>query len=358
MDRRSFLAAGVSGTALAGGLAAPAIAQGRRTLTMVTSWGRGLAGVHDSAERCAQQITELTDGALTVDLKPAGELVGAFEVFDAVTAGQADIYHSADYYFLGQHPAFGFFATVPFGMTAQEMANWYYHGEGHALHNELSGIYGLKSFISGNTGAQAGGWFNREITGADDLQGLKFRMPGLGGLALGKLGVSVQNVPGSEAYQALSSGTIEATELIGPWADEKAGFQEVAKFYYAAGFHEPAAALTLAFNANVWNELTPLQQRLIETIAGEAHQWTLALFSSSHGPALQRLLAAGVQVRQFPDDVWDAFGRASAEVHADNMGDALYAKVHDSYMASLRASSAWIRRSDGFYVNQRDRVLG
>ncbi len=344
--------------AAAAGLAAPALAQGRRTLTMVTSWGRGLAGVHDAAERIARLVTDMTDGALTIDLKPAGELVGAFEVFDAVTAGQADIYHSADYYFLGQHPAFGFFATVPFGMTAQEMANWYYHGEGHALHNELGGLFGLKSFMSGNTGAQAGGWFNREINSAEDLQGLKFRIPGLGGMAIGKLGVSVQNIPGSEAYQALASGAIDALELIGPWPDEKAGYQEVAKFYYAAGFHEPAAALTLAFNGEVWDSLPEHQQQLIELIAAETNQWTLALFSSSHGPALQRLMAAGVQVRQFPEDVWDAFGRASAEVHADNMGDPLYKKVHDSYMDSLRASSAWIRRSDWFYVEQRDRVLG
>ncbi|MEE2810948.1 MAG: twin-arginine translocation signal domain-containing protein, partial [Pseudomonadota bacterium] len=186
MDRRSFLktsAIGGSAAAASAALAAPAYAQGNRTLTMVTTWGRGLAGVHDSAQRVADSITAMTDGALTVDLKAAGELVGAFEVFDAVTAGQADMYHGADYYFVGQHPAYAFFTAVPFGMTAQELANWYYQDGGMELHDELGQIFGLKSFLGGNTGAQAGGWFSKEINSPDDFNGLKFRMPGLGGKA-------------------------------------------------------------------------------------------------------------------------------------------------------------------------------
>ncbi|MGB3554902.1 MAG: twin-arginine translocation signal domain-containing protein, partial [Jannaschia sp.] len=233
MDRRSFLTKStLAGAAGATALAAPAYAQGNRTLTMVTTWGRGLAGVHDAAERVAQSITAMSDGQLTIDLKAAGELVGAFEVFDAVTSGQADMYHGPDYYFVGQHPAYAYFTAVPFGMTAQELANWYYHAGGRELHDELGQVFGLRSFLSGNTGAQAGGWFKTEITGPGDFQGLKFRMPGLGGQALGKMGASVQNIPGAEVYQALASGAIDATEWIGPWADEKAGFQEITKIYY------------------------------------------------------------------------------------------------------------------------------
>lgn len=222
MDRRSFLKTSALGgsAAAATTLAAPAYAQGKRTLTMVTTWGRGLAGVHDSAQYVADAITAMSGGDLTVDVKAAGELVGAFEVFDAVTAGQADMYHGADYYFTGQHPGYAYFTAVPFGMTPQELTNWYYHGDGHALHDELGQIFGLKSFIGGNTGPQAGGWYNKEIKGPEDFNGLKFRMPGLGGKALGKLGASVQNIPGSEVYQALSSGAIDGTEWIGPWADE------------------------------------------------------------------------------------------------------------------------------------------
>ncbi|SEN05747.1 Tat (twin-arginine translocation) pathway signal sequence [Roseovarius tolerans] len=360
MDRRSFL----KNTALGGSaaaattLAAPAYAQGNRTLTMVTTWGRGLAGVFDAAQRAADNINGMADGALTIEVKGAGELVGAFEVFDAVTAGQADLYHGADYYFVGQHPAYAFFTSVPFGMTAQELVNWYYHGEGAAFHDELGEIFGLKSFLAGNTGAQAGGWFSKEINGPEDFNGLKFRMPGLGGLALGKLGASVQNLPGSEVYQALASGAIDGTEWIGPWADEKAGFQEITKTYYTAGFHEPGAGLSIGMNRDVFNELTPAQQKMVEIGCAEAHQWNLAQFLSNNGAALQRLQSAGVKTMQFPDSVWDAFGEASNAVHQENMGDDIYKRVYDSYMASMASSSSWIQKSDGAYTAQRDRVLG
>ena len=361
MDRRSFLTKAALGGATAAAattLAAPMYAQGNRTLTLVTTWGRGLAGVHDSAQRCADMITALTDGQLTVDLKAAGELVGAFEVFDAVTSGQADMYHGADYYFVGQHPAYAFFTAVPFGMTAQELANWYYHNGGMELHDELGQIFGIKSFLAGNTGAQGGGWFRKEITGPEDFQGLKFRMPGLGGLALGKMGASVQNIPGSEVYQALSSGAIDATEWIGPWADEKLGLQEITKIYYPAGFHEPGAGLSLATNRDVFESLTPVQQKIIEIVSGEGHQWNLAQFLTQNGAALARLQAAGVRTMEFPDTVWDAFGAASQAVHDENMGDEIYKKVYDSAMASMKSSSSWLKISDGTYTAQRDRVLG
>ncbi len=360
MDRRSFLKKSTIGGAAAGAtaLAAPAYAQGNRTLTLVTTWGRGLAGVHDSAQRAADSITAMSDGALTVDLKAAGELVGAFEVFDAVTSGQADMYHGADYYFVGQHPGYAFFTAVPFGMTAQELANWYYHGDGAALHDELGQIFGLKSFLAGNTGAQAGGWFRQEISGPEDFQGLKFRMPGLGGQALGKMGASVQNLPGSEVYQALASGAIDGTEWIGPWADEKAGFQEITKIYYTAGFHEPGAGLSLAVNRDVFESLTPAQQKIVEIAAGEGHQWNLSQYLNNNGSALQRLQSGGVTIREFPDAVWDAMGVAAREVLDENMGDELFKKIHDSAMESMRASSGWITRSEGVYRAQRDRVMG
>ena len=360
MDRRKFLKTSALGgsAAAATTLAAPAYAQGKRTLTMVTSWGRGLAGVFDSAQRCADSITAMSDGNLTVDIKAAGELVGAFEVFDAVSSGQADMYHAADYYFVGQHPGYAFFTAVPFGMTAQELVNWYYHAGGMELHDELGEIFGLKSFLAGNTGAQAGGWYSKEINSPEDFNGLKFRMPGLGGKALGKLGASVQNIPGSEVYQALSSGAIDGTEWIGPWADEKAGFQEITKTYYTAGFHEPGAGLSLATNREVFDGLTPAQQKIIEIAAAEAHQWNLAQFLANNGAALQRLQAGGVKVMEFPDSVWDAFGKASQEVLDENMGDELFKKIHDSAMESMAASSAWQNLSSGAYTAQRDRVRG
>lgn len=360
MDRRSFLTkAAIGGTAAAAStLAAPAYAQGNRTLTMVTTWGRGLAGVFDAAQRCADSITAMSDGSLTVEIKAAGELVGAFEVFDAVSSGQADMYHGADYYFVGQHPGYAFFTAVPFGMSAQELANWYYHGDGMGFHDQLGEVFNLKSFLAGNTGAQAGGWYSKEMNSPEDFNGLKFRMPGLGGEALGKLGASVQNLPGSEVYQALASGAIDGTEWIGPWADEVAGFQEITKTYYTAGFHEPGAGLTLATNRDVFNELSPAHQKIIEIAAAETHQWNLAQFLNNNGAALQRLISEGVQVREFNDGIWDAFGAASKEVLDGYMEDALFAEIRNSAEESMAASSDWIQKSEGTYRMQRDRVNG
>ncbi|MCR9068897.1 MAG: TRAP transporter substrate-binding protein [Rhodobacteraceae bacterium] len=360
MDRRSFLKTSALGGAVAASahLAAPAYAQGDRVLTMVSSWSRGSAGVGDAQERVVEVVGALSGGSLTIDLRAAGELVGAFEVFDAVVSGQADMYHAADYYFLNQHPAYAFFTAVPFGMTAQEMANWYYHMGGMQLHDELGQIFGLKAFIAGNTGLQSGGWFREEVTSVEDFQGMRFRMPGLGGQVLGRLGASVQNIPGGEVYQALASGAIDGTEWLGPWGDAAQGFQEITPIYYAAGFHEPGAALSLAINRDIYDELSPTHQRILEVAAAESHQYSLAQFLSNNGASLQQLIEGGVQVRSFPDDVWQAFGQASQEVLDENMADPLFARIRESAMASMAASSAWIEASEGVYRRQRDRFLG
>ena len=324
---------------------------------MVTTWGHGLAGVHDAAQRVVDNINAMSD-TLEVELKAAGELVGAFEVFDAVSSGQADMYHGADYYFIGQHPGFAFFTGVPFGMTATEHNNWWYHMGGRELGDELGELFNLKTFAAGNTSSQAGGWFHKAIESPEDFNGLKFRMPGLGGKALGHMGASVQNIPGAEVYQALSSGAIDGTEWIGPWADEKAGFYEITKIFYAAGFHEPSAALSCATNKEVFDDLTPEQQKTIEVACGESNIWNMSQYLANNGLALQRLVAEGVQVKQFPDSVWEAFGAASQKVYEENMDDALFKKIYDSYVDSMRKSSGWISQSVSVYRAQRDRVLG
>jgi TRAP-type mannitol/chloroaromatic compound transport system substrate-binding protein len=358
MDRRSFLKTSAIGGAAAASttLAAPAYAQGNRTLTMVTSVPDGFAIFDDAAQLAVNYITEMTDGALTINKMPAGSLVGAFEVFDAVSSGQADMYHSAEYYFLNQHPAFAFFTAVPFGMTAQELANWYYHRGGMEQHHELAGLFNLKSFLCGQTAMQPGGWFNTEINSADDLQGLRFRMPGQGGQVLGRLGASVQNIPGGEIYQALSSGQIDGAEWIGPYADERMGFQEVTSTYYSSGFHEPGSALSLSMNLDVWDSLSPAHQRIVEVAAKAVYSDNLSLSLAENGAALARLRAAGVQTREFPEDVWDAFGRAAAEVREENMGDPIYAEIANSYFASLAESASWFEVGDGEYMRQRNRV--
>ncbi|MBS0124427.1 TRAP transporter substrate-binding protein [Thetidibacter halocola] len=360
MDRRSFLRASTvgAGAAAASTLASPLVAQGTRTLTMVTSWPRGFAVLDDAAQYLVKFVGELSGGSLTIDLKAPGELVGAFEVFDAVSSGQADMYHSADYYFISQHPGYAYFTAVPFGGTAQEVTNWYHHGGGQALHDELGSIFNLKGFLAGNSGSQSGGWFRKEIASADDFNGLKFRMPGLGGQVLGKLGASVQNIPGGELYQALSSGALDGLEWVGPLADERAGFQEVAKVYYTAGFHEPGSALAANINLDVWNGLSDQHKAILQYAAMAVTHFQLSETLANNGAALARLQAQGVKTLQFPNDVWDAFGRASKEVMDENMGDPLFAKIRESFEASLATSASWIQKSDGFYVEQRTRVLG
>ena len=360
MDRRSFLRTSAIGGAAAGAsaLAAPAIAQGNRTITLVTSVPDGFAIFDDAAQMVTDRITAMTDGQLTVNKMPAGSLVGAFEVFDAVSAGQADAYHSADYYFLNQHPAFAFFTSVPFGMTGQELANWYYHRGGQQHHDELSGLFGLKPFLCGNTAMQPGGWFNTEINSTEDLQGLRFRMPGQGGQVLSRLGASVQVLPGGEIYQALASNQIDGAEWIGPYADERMGFQEVTSVYYTSGFHEPGSALTFSMNLDVWNDLTPAQQQIVDTACRAVYSDNLSLTLAENGAALARLQAEGIETREFPDEVWDAFGQAAAEVREENMSDPIYAEIAESYFASMAESASWFELGDGEYMRQRNRVNG
>mmetsp|Transcript_23847 Transcript_23847/g.43162 ORF Transcript_23847/g.43162 Transcript_23847/m.43162 type:complete len:362 (-) Transcript_23847:71-1156(-) len=360
MDRRSFLkTSALGGTAAAAStLAAPAYAQGKRTLTMVTSWPRGFAVLDDAASYLEQYVSAMSDGNLTIDKKAPGELVGALEVFDAVSSGQADMYHSADYYFIGQHPGYAYFTAVPFGGTAQEVTNWYEHGGGQEAHDSLGEIFNLKGLLAGNSGSQSGGWFRNEINSAADFNGLKFRVPGLGGKVLGKLGASVQNIPGGELYQALSSGALDGLEWVGPMADERAGFQEVAKVYYTAGFHEPGSALSANVNLDVWNDMTPQHQAILQGASRAVTYFQLSETLANNGAALARLQQQGVKTLQFSDDVWDAFGAASAEVMDENMGDTIFADIRASFEESLANSASWINKSDGYYVQQRIRVLG
>ena len=359
MDRRSFITKAGAGAALAGttALASPAIAQNKRTLTMVTSVPHGFPVFDDAAVYFANALTEMSDGQITVEKKAAGELVGAFEVFDAVSSGQADIYHSADYYFGGQHPGYYYMTAVPFGATAEEFQAWYLHGGGHDLHTELGEIFNLKSFNAGNTGMQPGGWFNKEINSADDFNGLKFRMPGIGGQALGLTGASVQSLPGGEIYQALASGAIDGAEWIGPYADEKMGFQEITKFYYTSGFHEPGSALTAAFNLDVYNSLTKSQQNIAFNAAIAANNYNYTLGLANNAGALNRIISQGVKVMEFPDDVWDLFGDASVKAMDKYMDDPLYAQIRSSLNDSLKGTSSWLNRADRTYVEQRARIF-
>lgn len=360
MERRNFIkgaaVAGVAGTALA----APAVAQGGKTLTIVSTWPRDFPGLGLSAQRLAARITELSQGALTTEYFAAGERVGAFDVFDEVASGNSQAYVAADYYWLGIHPAWAYFTSVPFGMTTPEWNAWVKFKNGQALWDELGGEFGLKSLPCGATGTQMGGWFNKEIESPDDLRGLKMRIPGLGGTVMSKLGVSTVSLPGGQIYENLVSGAVEATEWVGPYNDYFMKFYEAAKFYYTAGMHEPGGGLGFGINASWWGSLSDWEKALIEAACNEEMAAQPEEATANNGIYLARLVNDhGVELRDFSEETWDAFGDAAAEVFEETRDhSALAAKINDDFQAALRELGAFRKIAEIEFSNQRNRVLG
>jgi len=248
MDRRKFVKSAALASSVAGlsacdsqekasSVSSPAVLRKKRTLKLLTSWPKNFPGLGTAPEHIAKNIAEATDGALNIKVYAAGELVGAFDVFDAVSTGAADMYHSAEYYWQGKSQAFNFFTTVPFGLTADEQMAWIYYGGGQELWDELSARFNLKPWMAGNSGVQMGGWFRKEINKLEDFKGLKMRMPGLGGEVIRRLGAAAVALSGGDIFTSLQSGNIDATEWVGPWNDLAMGFYQVTKYYYWPGFH-------------------------------------------------------------------------------------------------------------------------
>ena len=356
MKRRQFIqGAGLGAVAAAASFPTPSLAQGVKELRMVTSWPKGYPGQGTAAIRLAERIGAVTDGKVTVKVFAAGELVPAFEVFDAVSNGTADLYHSAEYYFQGKSKAFNFFATVPFGLTANEHTAWIHYGGGQEVWDELSGGFGIKPFLAGNTGVQMGGWERKEINSVADFQGLKFRMPGIGGQVLQKLGATVVNLPGGEIFAALQSGAIDGTEWVGPWNDLALGFYKVAKHYYWPGTHEPGTALAIGFNSKVFADLTKSQQAAIQVLASAENEMLLAEFNGRNGAALDTLINTHkVQFKKFSPDVLKAVGNASGEVVAAvGQADATAKKVYESFIKFRKNVMPWTALSESAYAEAR-----
>ncbi|MEM1289612.1 MAG: TRAP transporter substrate-binding protein [Pseudomonadota bacterium] len=360
MERRKFLktaALGGAGTALA----APMVnAQNATTLTIVSTWGRDFPGLGTSAQRLAARIPVLSDGAIQTEYFAAGERVGAFDVFDEVASGNSEAYIAADYYWIGKHPAFAYYTSVPFGMSTPEWNAWIKFGGGQELWDELSGGFGLKALPCGSTGTQAGGWFNKEINSPDDFNGLKMRIPGLGGQVLSKLGASTVSLPGGQIYENLVSGAIEATEWVGPYNDFFMKFYEAARFYYTGGMHEPGGGLAFGMNASWWGARTDFEKAVITAACMEehaaAHEETMAL----NGLYLTRLVdEQGVDVKAFNEDVWDGFGDAAEEVFEETRDHSeLATRTDDAFQKALREIGGMMANFETTFVNQRNRVLG
>jgi len=356
MDRRQFVAgAGIGIAATASAFPKPAIAQGVRELKMVTTWPKTLPGLQSSAERVAQSITALSGGRLQVKVFGAGQLVGAFESFDAVSSGLADMYHSSEITWHSKSAVFSYFCNVPFGFTAAEINAWIYFGGGQALWDELSAGFGLKSFLCGNTGPQMGGWFGKELTGIESFKGLRYRMPGPGGEVLGRLGAVVVNLPGGEIIPALRSGAIDASEFAGPWVDMAFGLHKAAKYYYYPGFHEPGAALSLAINKKLWDGLGSTDRSVIESAAAAENNLSLAEMTANNAASLELLANdPAIQIRKVDDAILQALGKLSGEVLADaSRKDDLARRVYDSFMKFRAAVVRWSEISDRAYLNAR-----
>ena len=302
----------------------------------------------------------MSDGRIQVTYYAANERVKAFDSFDEVASGNSQMYHAADYYWVKKHPAFGYFTACPFGFTYSEINAWIHHAGGQELWDELTDDFGTQSFIAGNTGVQMGGWFNKKIRSANDLKGLKMRMPGLGGQVLGKLGGSPVSLPGGQIYENLVSGAIDATEWVGPWNDEAMKFHEAAKYYYYPGMHEPGSALACGVNKSWFTSLSKSDQLIIKTACAWADELTMAEYNAKNGAALARLINdQGVQLEKFNDEVYDAFAQGAKEVYAEVQAHSeLAANTHASFLKARKEIGSWTNLSDSPYISQRNRALG
>lgn len=362
MERREFLKTAGAGAIAAGAMiaGAPAVhAQETIEITIVTTWPRDFPGLGTGAQRFAQRLTDMTDGRMKVNYFAAGERVKAFDSFDEVASGNAQMYHGAEYYWKGKHPAFPYFCSVPFGLTYAEMNSWIRFGGGQELWDELGADFGVKGLMCGNTGSQMGGWFRKEINSPDDLKGLKMRIPGLGGDVMAKLGASPVSLPGGQIYENLISGSIDATEWVGPWNDGFMKFYEAAKYYYYPGMHEPGSMLSIGINKKWWDGLSKSDQLIIEAAASMENDVMMSEFNARNGEALNKLVTEqGVQLREFNDDVYDAFGEAAAAVFEETRKHSdLAARVHDSFAKSRKELGSWMKISDQAYLNKRNQVL-
>jgi TRAP-type mannitol/chloroaromatic compound transport system substrate-binding protein len=326
-----------------------------RELKMVTTWPKDFPGLGTMAERTAQFITEMSGGAMRVKVFAAGELVPAFESFDAVSTGAADLYHGAEYYWVGKAKAYSFFTAVPFGMTAPEIMAWTEFGGGQQLWDELAARFNIKPFAAGNTGHQAGGWFKRPINSLEDLRGMKIRMPGMGGEVLRRVGASAVALSGGEIYQALQSGQIDGTEWVGPWNDLAFGFYREAKYYYWPGFHEPGAQLGVGMNLELWDSLNLQEQSIIRGACQRANNLSLAEYGHYNAVALKTLVEEhGVELREMPTDVMQALARETKTVLEETAAtDDISRRIYESFKASLVASQSWGRISDEAFMATR-----
>jgi TRAP-type mannitol/chloroaromatic compound transport system substrate-binding protein len=342
MRRRSFLKK--VGVGLAGSLLFTARAQAAPQVRwrLVSSYPKSLDTLYGGAEDLARRVFELTGGRFQIRPYQAGEIVPGGQVLDAVQAGTVEAGHTYGPFYIGKNPALAFDGGVPFGMTYRQHNAWMRYGGGLELLRGVYADFGLIQFPGGNTGAQMGGWFRKEIRALSDLRGLRMRIPGLGGLVMGRLGVVPQTLAAGDIYPALERGSIDATEFSGPYDDEKLGFYKVAKYYYYPSFWEPSAQLSFLVNLKEWQRLPKEFQEAFEVAAAEVNLTMMAKYDAENPPALRRLLGAGVKLRRWPLEIMKkALEEAQALYEEQAAKDATYKKVYTAYWAFRQEQYRW-----------------
>jgi TRAP-type mannitol/chloroaromatic compound transport system substrate-binding protein len=360
--REFFRSAGTAavGAAAATTLAMPAIAQGTQQWRMVTTWPKNFPGLGVGAQRLADNIGLLSGGRLTVQLFAAGEMVPPLGALDAVIDGSAEMSHGAAYYWQNKSQGLSFYTGVPFGMTSRELTAWVRYLGGQEIWDKIYDQFGVQGFLSGDTGTQAGGWFRNELTGVADVQGLRFRTPGLGGQVWAKLGAAVTNMAAGEIFAALQSGTLDAAEFVGPYNDLALGFYQIAKNYYFPSFVEPGLATELVVNKAKYQALPEDLQAIVRQAAQAAYDDVASEMYANDPRALATLVSEhGVQVRRFPDEILEAGGKAAAELLTDirTNGDALTKEVAESFVSALNLLRTRTEGTDMPFLQAREKYF-
>lgn len=320
---------------------------------MVTTWAPNFPILGEGCNKFAELVNKMSGGRIEIRVYGANELVPALESFEAVSNGAADMSHGAGYYWAGKVPAAQFFASIPFGMNAQQLNAWILTGGGMELWRELYADFGVVPMLGGNTGVQMGGWFNREINTLEDLKGLKMRIPGLGGKVLDKAKGSPVLLAGGEIYTGLERGVIDATEWIGPSHDFSMGFHQIAKYYYSPGWHEPGTALEFTVNKEKYDALPEDLKAIVESAALQINHWMLSEFETKNSLFLKKLEEENVEVRYFPPEVLNQLRVFTDEMLADMVKkDAFTKRVYESYNAYRKKAKAWSELSEKVYYNQ------
>lgn len=347
MKRRDFIAGVGSSAALTACTSsteeqATTATNERITWRMVTTWPPNFPGQGTGVNTLARYINELSGGRMTIEVYGAGELIPAFEVFDAVSQGSVEMGHGAAYYWRGKTEATQFFASIPFGMNIHEVNAWLYYGGGLELWREVYEPFNLYPIPAGNTGVQMGGWFNRPINSIEDLRGLKMRIPGVGGEVLRRAGGTPVNLPISEIFTALQTGSIDATEWVGPYNDLALGLHTAAQYYYYPGWQEPGPALECMINLDAWNTL-PADLQAIVSVACQAMSLDMVSeFMARNANALETIRESGTDIRAFPDEVLAELKRITTEV-IDELAaeDPLVDRVWTSYRQFQAQARGW-----------------